>query len=420
MSELVNHKLSDEEYMALALQEAAKGLYTTSPNPAVGCVIVKDGHIIGSGYHHKAGQPHAEVMAMRSTKQDLAGAECYVTLEPCSHYGRTPPCAKALCEAQVKRVVIAVADPNPKVSGRGIKMMQDAGIEVKVGLLNEQAFALNRAFFKSISTNTPYVVLKYGMSLDGKIALSTGESKWITNEKARSDVQRLRAWSDAMLTSINTVRADNARLNVRYEQLPEDIRSRLNQEQIEQPIKVVLDSHASLTAQELEQYAIFQSGVTYVVHGTHEPIVQQQENAEHQKVIVLNQFKIEKTLKEGVFSVVVPFKKGDDGLFHVSLSDVMGFLNSLQIRVVMVEAGSRLGAAFLTQDLVDECHCYIAPKLLGSNAHSAFNLPEPAKLSEAVHFTEVKSEMLDDNVHISMLNSRIAALGQELCSRCVF
>lgn len=409
----------DIDYMAMALKEASRGRYTTSPNPSVGCVFVRDGQVIGSGYHHKAGEPHAEIMAMQDAKHDVKDSTCYVTLEPCSHYGRTPPCAKALCEAGVKRVVIGIADPNPKVSGRGVRMLQQAGIEVEVGLLNQRSFEMNRAFFKSISTNTPFVLLKYGMSLDGKIALSNGESKWITNEASRADVQRLRLWADAMITSINTVRSDNARLNVRYEQLPEKNRLHLQPDMLTQPIKVVLDSHGSLTNQELEKFEIFQSGLTYVVQGTNAPIVEIRQEGE-KKLVTSCDFKITKTLKDGVQQVIVPFHKDSDGAKHVSLKAVLEFLNSLQVRVAMVEAGARLGAAFLKQDLVDELHCYIAPTILGQQAQSAFALPEPKQLAEAMNFKCTLVRMLDDNIHVVLQSPRIEALAQQLCARTSF
>ena len=201
---------TDAHYLKLALKEAKRGRYTTSPNPAVGCVIVRDGEILGQGFHHAAGQPHAEIMALRDAGDDVSGACVYVTLEPCCHYGRTPPCAKALIEAGVKRVVIGSRDPNPKVAGGGIAMLQEAGIEVVLagGKLNERCLKLNRAFFKSITTNRPFVITKLGMSIDGKIALSDGSSKWITNEDSRSDGQRLRLWADVLITTAATVRVD--------------------------------------------------------------------------------------------------------------------------------------------------------------------------------------------------------------------
>ena len=269
-------KHSDEYYLEMALAEAQKGRFTTSPNPAVGCVIVRDSKILGMGYHHCAGQPHAEIMALRAADYQVNNATAYVTLEPCSHYGRTPPCAKALIDAGISRVVIGSTDPNPKVSGRGIKMLEESGIEVKIasGKIAKKCVKLNRAFFKSIKSGRPFTILKYGMSLDGKVALSTGESKWITNNACRSDVQRLRLWSDALITSHKTITSDNPKLNVRLEDVPIKLLTGLDTTLITQPIKVIIDSHAQLlpnySLKDLDKYAIFTSGENYIVVGTNE------------------------------------------------------------------------------------------------------------------------------------------------------
>ena len=271
-------RFSDEFYMELALAEAKKGRYTTSPNPAVGCVIVRNGAILGMGYHHCAGQPHAEIMALRSANYEVEGATCYVTLEPCAHYGRTPPCARALVEAQVKRVVIGSTDPNPLVAGKGIAILEEAGIKVDLmsGKLKDKCLQLNRAFFKSVQTRKPWVFVKFGMSLDGKIALSTGESKWITNHDSRSDVQRLRLWADAIITSRTTVEADNPRMTVRVDDLPPAVSDGLDTSLIKQPIKLIIDSQAKLCRNRdkanLDPYTIFSCGTNYIVVGTHAPL----------------------------------------------------------------------------------------------------------------------------------------------------
>lgn len=269
-------KHSDSYYLKMALAEAKKGRYTTSPNPAVGCVIVRNNKILGMGFHHCAGQPHAEIMALKAANYDVEGATCYVTLEPCSHHGRTPPCAQALIDAKVKKVVIGSTDPNPKVSGKGIKMLLDAHIDVikATGKLNKECIKLNRAFFKSITSNRPFTILKYGMSLDGKVALSSNESKWITNDQCRADVQRLRLWSDAVITSYKTVLSDNPKLNVRLEDLPIKLLTGVDTTLIKQPIKVILDSKATLLPNkllsDLDPFAIFTTGENYIVVGSNE------------------------------------------------------------------------------------------------------------------------------------------------------
>lgn len=388
----------DVYFMRKALKLARKGKYTTSPNPAVGCVIVKDQIIIAQGYHHKAGQPHAEAMALKDARESVEGATCYVTLEPCAHYGRTPPCAKALAEAKVKRVVIASTDPNPLVAGKGIAILEEAGIQVDLGVCQEQALRLNRAFFKSISQNEPYTIVKLGMSLDGKLALSDGQSKWITNDLARSDVQRLRLWADAIISSHLTVKADNPRLNVRYEQLPKKIKQLYNQEQIKQPIKVILDSQGSLLKdQAYLQYELFKSGLTYLVVATKDQASLTDGN---------NNFNVQK-LNDHVSLVQLPFacsvtsKDGQCLEEHIDLNALLKFLGTLQIRVAMVEAGPKLSSAFIGQRLADEFYCYIGNKILGKGAQEAFLMPEPKLLDSALELSSCKFKILGNNIRYS-------------------
>lgn len=216
MSELTQDHLSEQQYwMQRAIALARLGQYSTKPNPNVGCVIVKDGQLIGEGYHPRAGHPHAEVFALRQAGELAKDATAYVTLEPCAHYGRTPPCAEALVKAQVKKVVVACSDPNPLVAGKGVQILQNAGIEVETGICVDEAKTLNFGFLKAMSTGMPYVRLKVASSLDGRTAMASGESKWITGTAARQDVQHWRAISGAVITGIQTVLADDCELNVR-------------------------------------------------------------------------------------------------------------------------------------------------------------------------------------------------------------
>lgn len=343
--------------MKRALKLAARGRFTTSPNPAVGCVIVRNGMIIGEGYHHKAGQPHAEVMAMRSAGASVAGATCYVTLEPCSHYGRTPPCAKALVKAGVKRVVIACGDPNPKVAGRGIKILRDAGIEVDTGLYEKKALKLNRAFLKAIVQDVPYVVVKVGMSLDGKIALSDGRSKWITSAQSRSIVQKMRAEADAIITGSGTVIADNPMLNVRYNELPPKVFEKYDINEDKQPLRVVLDSSMRI---EPDKYAMFSQGKVLLVRPA------------------LNNRLESEMLNEHVEIFFAPCdEKG-----RICLNAVLSELSKRQCRKVLVEAGPALVASFLQEHLADELAVFIAPKILGTAAKSAFVCDEVSSLTE--------------------------------------
>lgn len=392
----------DEAYMALALKEARKGRFSTSPNPAVGCVLVRDGKIIGKGYHHKAGEPHAEVMALRSAAGNVEGATCYVTLEPCSHYGRTPPCALALCKAKVKRVVIAVADPNPAVSGRGIAMLRNAGIEVRVGVLAEKAFRLNRYFFRSVSSNRPFVFVKYGMSLDAKEALSDGSSKWITNALCRSDVQRLRLRADAVLTSAVTVRADNAKLNVRYAELPPKIAALVPEDKVRQPLKVIIDSHMTFaSAEDRKPYDIFREGQVLLVHAC-------SDLSEDEK------YREEEPTEEGC--TLLRLFVRDDGEGHACIEDLLSYLGTKQLRSVMVEAGPKLSSVFLRRALADECICYIAPKILGSSALGAFDLSEPEILKDAVSFPAVKVRRFENNIRLSLISSSAEELQRKICA----
>ena len=237
----------DFQMMSRAIELAKGGIYTTAPNPNVGCVITRDGEVVGEGFHFRAGEPHAEVHALRMAGEKAQGATAYVTLEPCSHYGRTPPCAEGLIKAKVAKVICAMQDPNPQVAGRGIKMLRDAGIDVEVGLLEADALALNPAFIKRMKTGMPFVQLKMAASLDGQTALANGESKWITSPQARQDVQKFRAQAGAIFSASQTVIPDNASLNVRWNDLPSSVQALYPESELRQPQRVILDRRAKLT-----------------------------------------------------------------------------------------------------------------------------------------------------------------------------
>lgn len=239
----------DEFYMARAFELARLGRFTTAPNPNVGCVIVRDGEIVGEGYHLRAGEPHAEVHALRMAGDKARGATAYVTLEPCSHHGRTPPCADALVAAGVTRVVAAMQDPNPQVAGRGLYKLQQAGVEVRHGLMLAEAEAVNLGFLKRMRTGFPYVQLKLGASLDGRTAMASGESQWITSPEARQDVQRLRAQSAAILSTSATVLADDPSLTVRWDELDAETQRLYPRENLRQPLRILLDSQNRITPQ---------------------------------------------------------------------------------------------------------------------------------------------------------------------------
>lgn len=327
----------DHHYMARALELARHGRYSTQPNPCVGSVVVNSNKLVGEGYHQKAGQPHAEVLALREAGDQARGATAYVTLEPCCHTGRTPPCADQLLDAQIARVVYATEDPNPKVAGGGAARLRAAGIEVCGGVLAEQAVALNRGFFHRMKEGRPFVTLKVAMSLDGKIGLMSGESKWVTGPDSRANVQQLRARSSAIITGTGTVRADNPRLTVRDDSLAMHGR---------QPLIVVLDSQCSLET----GYDIFSTDADCAIVTT-----------------VADE---EKRASFSAMSVAV--HKVSANTCGVDLVETLALLASLECNDVLVEAGPTLLSAFIEQELWDELVVYIAPKLIGQRGRDGF------------------------------------------------
>jgi diaminohydroxyphosphoribosylaminopyrimidine deaminase/5-amino-6-(5-phosphoribosylamino)uracil reductase len=323
----------DYAYMAKALQLAALGLNTTTPNPRVGCVIVKEGRIIGEGFHARAGEPHAEVHALQQAGEQASGATAYVTLEPCSHFGRTPPCADALIKAGVKRVVAAMQDPNPKVAGSGLENLKSHGIEVESGVLEAEAAKLNQGFIARMTRGRPYVRLKVAASLDGRTALENGVSQWITGEAARLDVQQWRARSCAMLTGIGTLLADDARLTVRAFDIGR------------QPLRVVADSHLRTPT-----HASMLADAGVLIAHAHAPVS-----------------KVQALQAQGAEVVALPNAEG-----RVSLLNLMQLLGRRGINELLVEAGAEMNGALLRAGLVDELLLYFAPSLLGNTAHGMF------------------------------------------------
>ena len=328
--------LQDAFYMARALQLAKNGCYTTDPNPRVGCVLVKDDQVIGEGWHVKAGLGHAEVEALKNIT-DANGATAYVTLEPCSHHGKTPPCCDALIKAGVSRVVVAMQDPNPLVSGRGLEKLKAAGIEVICGVLQEDAHTLNRGFIKRMAENRPFVRSKLAMSLDGRTAMASGESKWITSAEARVDVHRLRAESSAILTGINTVLADDPALNARVDW------------DVVQPVRVVLDSELTM------------------------PITARMAQlAGRSLILTCSQDEQKRQALQDVGFEVYQLASNHGRL---DLPVVLEFLAQQQINEVLVEAGSVLNGALLTENLLDELVVYMAPCILGDQGRGLFTVP---------------------------------------------
>ncbi len=365
----------DEHFMQRAIALAKKGEYTTSPNPAVGCVLVKDNIVIGEGWHQKAGEGHAEVNALKAAGSAAKDATAYVTLEPCSHFGRTPPCAKGLIEAGVSHVVIGMQDPNPLVSGRGIKMLEDAGISTKVAVLEQAAKALNPGFIKRMQTGMPLVRCKMAASLDGKTAMSNGESKWITGSEARQDVQRFRAKSCAIISGADTVITDNANLNVRYHELGFAAND-IEEQQVRQPVRVIIDTQNRLTP----ELALFNQTTSIILVRT--ALENIHEWPHFVKQLVVKESNVAETKGKADLTELVK-----------QLAD-MGFNN------LWLESGARLAGAFLQSGLVDELILYQAPKLMGENALGLFDIKSLNHLVDAIALEIQDVRMIGKDIRI--------------------
>ncbi|AMX04233.1 riboflavin biosynthesis protein RibD [Microbulbifer thermotolerans] len=337
--------------MARAIQLAERGLYTTMPNPRVGCVIAdSEGNIVAEGWHQRAGLPHAEIEALSVAGDGARGATVYVTLEPCSHTGRTGPCADALIQSGVARVVYGMQDPNPAVSGRGLQKLKDAGIEVEGPLLEEQCRALNPGFIKRMTLGLPFVRCKSAMSLDGRTAMASGESKWVTGPAARADVQRLRARSCAIVTGVETVRFDNPNLNVRADEMALELLAAEQAAEV-QPLRVIVDSKLRTPPK------------AFILQGDAPTLVATTAGADISRRDRLEQ--------AGAEVLVLPA----DGKGRVDLSALLKELARRQCNEILVESGATLSGEFLYRGHVDELIVYMAPKLLGSTARPLFELP---------------------------------------------
>lgn len=363
----VSQPVSDEQFIADTLSLAKKGLYTTDPNPMVGCVIVQDDHIIGEGWHEKAGQAHAEKIALINASDsgaDIRGSTAYISLEPCCHQGRTPPCTDALIEAGISRVVAAMADPNPMVAGGGFDVLRAAGIEVVENILREQAIWLNRGFVKRMKTNTPWVKLKSAATLDGRTASHSGESKWITGESARDEVQQLRAQCSAIITGIGTVLADNPRMNVRLSGI------------VRQPYRVLLDTDLRLP---LDANIIGDDAMLHVF------------------TCSKDDKKINQLRDIGVEVIVL-------GKSAIDLHEVLDYLMKLQCNNVLVEAGQELSGSFLENNLVDELIIYYAPSVLGADARAMFAYDKSMGFEQRSLFKFIEVTTIGDDIRANAIN----------------
>jgi diaminohydroxyphosphoribosylaminopyrimidine deaminase/5-amino-6-(5-phosphoribosylamino)uracil reductase len=365
--------LQQHQFMQRAIALAKRGHFTTSPNPRVGCVLVKNDQIIGEGFHQKAGLGHAEVNAIAQADEQARGATAYVTLEPCSHFGRTPPCAQALINAGVTHVIAAMVDPNPKVSGRGLAMLEAAGITTECGLLAGDAMALNPGFIHIMTTKMPFVRCKLAASLDGKTAMASGESQWITSSEARTDVQRLRAQSCGVICGAESVIVDNARMNVRWDALG-DLKNSYKEEDVRQPIRIVIDGKNRITP----DLALFQSS----------------------SKIFLIRHTIEKSQVWPHFVEQIQIPKAVGGEY-INLRLLLAYLAKQGLNDVLVESGAQLTGAFMQQKLIDELVLYQAPKLIGSDGKGLVDMPNVEQLSQATALAITDVRMVGKDLRIT-------------------
>lgn len=403
--------LEDKGFMAQAIELAKKGHFTTSPNPRVGCVLVSYkeavGKVIGKGYHQKAGQGHAEVNALAEAEAKypelIAGATAYVTLEPCSHFGRTPPCAKALVDANIGHVIAAMVDPNPQVSGNGLSLLEKAGIKVQSGLLEQSARLLNIGFIHQMVNKYPYVRCKLAASLDGKTAMSSGESKWITSADARQDVQRLRAQSCAIITGADSVIFDNAKMTVRWSELGE-LKNIYPQEMLRQPLRIVIDSQHRLTP----NLALFE----------HESPVLIINGIDHGDVENKSEYELENSPKWPHFveHVQLPListtqgkntesndfqRKSNQDKLKINLKALLAYLATRGLNDILIESGAQLSGAFIEQDLVNELILYQAPKLMGGDGKNLVEMPGIKALNQAKTLTISDISMVGEDIRIT-------------------
>lgn len=360
-------------YMHKALKLAAKGLFTTTENPRVGCVLVSRGRIVGKGFHKRVGEPHAEIFAIENADELAQGATAFVTLEPCSHFGKNPPCADALIKAKVKKVVVCNLDPNPLVAGKGIAKLKSAGIKVKMSKTTKQGEQLNIGFFHRMSTGLPFVRLKMAQSLDGRTAMASGESYWITGKKARQDVQFWRARSQAVLTGIETVLQDDCNLTVRVNELPKKSRALPNDFDSYQPMRIVLDTHLRIN---LNAKILQGCGRKVVITAS------------------LNFEKIKKLESIGVEVVPMPTNKE-----KIDLNATLAWLGQQNINELLVETGAKLAGSFISQNLINQLIIYTAPIIMGSSARALFEI-DIMQMKNRIIYENYKAKKLGKDMRI--------------------
>lgn len=355
---------TDLKFMKRALALARKGIGRTSPNPAVGCVIVKDGTIIGEGWHRKAGTPHAEIHALNMAADAAGGTDVYVTLEPCCHTGATPPCTDALIRAGVRRVVAGMRDPNPLVSGGGLAALNQAGIETVCGVLESDCRAINLPFIKHTTTGLPYVTYKCAMTLDGKIASITGESRWISCEESRKYVHRMRSNNDAIMVGVDTILADNPQLTVRL------VKGR-------NPVRIIVDSSLR-TPTSVDILSGLLARNTIIACTEEDVVIHQRYLQNGATVLVCNSHEN-----------------------RVDLRDLLEKLGRLGVQSILLEGGSRLAGDALSRGLIDECVFFYAPKVIGSDGFSPFAITGITDMSQAMAFTDLRVRRIGSDIVVN-------------------
>ncbi len=364
---------TDIRYMKRALTLAKKGIGKTDPNPAVGCVIVKNGAVIGEGWHRKAGGPHAEIHALTAAGAAARGSDVYVTLEPCCHTGKTPPCSEALIRAGVRRVIAGMRDPNSLVNGGGMLSLQQAGIETVSGVLEEECRAINRPFIKQITTGHPFVTYKCAMTLDGKTATVTGESRWISCEASRRVVHRMRAESDAIMVGVDTILADNPRLTVRH------VKGR-------NPRRIIVDSQLRTPESAAVLQGVLAPG-TIIATTESDPEVH------------------DRYLKSGVILLVCRSENG-----KVDLHDLWSKLGKLGIRSLLLEGGSRLAGEALRQGLIDRCVFFYAPQVVGSDGLSPFTFTGITDMARSIKFRDLGIRRVGTDIMVTTRPENVCLL----------
>ena len=359
-------KFPEEHYMRLALKMASRALGQTSPNPLVGAIVVKNGRIVGQGYHHRAGAPHAEINALAEAGKKAIGADLYLNLEPCTHYGRTPPCADVIIQRRIKRVFVGMQDPNPLVNGKGIEKLRRAGIRVKAGILEKECRKLNEVFIKYITTGVPFVILKAAASLDGKIATVTGNSKWITNEKSRQYVHRLRSRVDAVLVGIRTVQNDDPLLT-----------TRLKNRRAKNPVRVVVDSTLKIS----------RDARVFNPRSKARAIIATTPKASPKKIAAIE--------NQGAKVLVIPSQN------RVDLQLLMGALAKEKITSVLIEGGGQINTSALQAGIVDKVVFFYAPRIIGGKKAPLIVSGEGvSKVEDSLLLHSIKTRRFEDDVMI--------------------